>query len=813
MDTDYETVLNTLTGDNIHLVTPLKRAIKEAESIDLIIAFLMESGVKLIIDDLIKAAERGAQINILTGRYLNITQPAALALLKDKLGRQLDLRFYQDSKPFHAKAYFFLSPEKKEMFVGSSNLSRGALTSSIEWNYRLENKNREEDLDVFHKTFKDLFNDQSEIITRKVLQQYSKGWIKSKVSSVKVEEDSKKKTEDVVKKEIFTPRKSQIEILYYLNETRLEGYNKGLVVAATGIGKTYLAAFDCKRFKAKRILFIAHRDEILNQAQEAFSNVMPNGTKIGFFKGQCKKKDAGIMLATVQTLGRDKYLSDEYFTQNSFDYIIIDEFHHAASKSYRKILSYFEPKFLLGLTATPDRLDNQDIYDLCDYNVVYEISLVEAINKGELVPFRYYGIYDHSVDYELINHNSGKYNTKDLTKFLNIHKRAQLVLRHYEKYRSKRAMGFCASKEHASYMAEYFCQNGIKAVAVHSGVMGTHGMKRKEAINQIKKGTIQVIFSVDMFNEGVDIPELDMVLFLRPTESPIIFLQQLGRGLRKHPDKEYLTVLDFIGNYKKANLIPFLLSGKSMGELNKGQSTAIKDFQYPVDCYVDFDLETIDIFKALASKKRKVTALIDEEFDRIHSLLGHVPSRDEAFYHFNGELYREMKKNKKYNIFKDYLNYLKSKDLLMDKEELLLESPLYGFVNFIENTNMSKSYKMPLLLAFYNDGNIKYELSDEDIYISFKTFYSKPSNNVDLKGQNSTKGYETWGLDKYVSLAKDQPVKALLKTSSQFFYENDKRNICLNVPEPQKSQKEIFAYHVNDAISYRTQEYYKHRSR
>ena len=350
-----------------------------------------------------------------------------------------------------------------------------------------------------------------------------------------------------------------------MKETRAEGAKKALVQAATGVGKTYLAAFDSKNYE--RVLFVAHKEEILKQAADSFYNVR-NSEDYGFFNGNTKCTDKSVIFASVATLGKTEYLNETYFSSDYFDYIVIDEFHHVVSEQYRRIVSYFTPKFLLGLTATPERMDGRNIYELCDYNVPYEISLKEAINKGMLVPFHYYGIFDET-DYSKLRIIRGRYDEKDLNKvYIGNARRYDLIYKYYCKYSSKRALGFCCSRAHAEEMAKQFSQRGIPSVAVYSNADSEFSMERGEAIEKLKAGEIKVIFSVDMFNEGVDVPSVDMVLFLRPTESPIVFLQQLGRGLRKSKGKEYLNVLDFIGNYEKAGRTRFLLTGKNLSEKN-----------------------------------------------------------------------------------------------------------------------------------------------------------------------------------------------------------------------------------------------------
>ena len=498
---NYNTITtsNSITGDKDHIYPKLKQSFKTATTIDIIVSFLMESGVKLLLQDLKEALNRGVKIRILTGNYLKITQPQALYLLKSELKDKVDLRFYNNpNKSFHPKAYMFHNPIDSEIYIGSSNISRGALTSSIEWNYRFLKSTAPNDFKVFYDTFEDLFNNHSLIITDEVLKDYSKQWTRPNIYKDIEKEESKE--DNVIN--IFEPRGAQIEALYSLEKSREEGFDKGLVVAATGIGKTYLSAFDSAKYN--KILFVAHREEIIKQAAQSFKNVR-NSDDIGFFYSNQKDTKNSFIFALVQTLGKEQYLNEEYFSKDYFDYIIVDEFHHAVSSNYKKIIDYFTPKFLLGLTATPERLDSKDVFALCDYNMVYEVRLKDAISKGWLVPFRYYGIYDETVNYEDIDYKNGKYDDKQLEEALMLNKRGEIILNHYLKYNSKRAMGFCTSRHHAEYMAKVFNENNIPSAAVYSGEKGEYSEDRNIALSKLTSGELKVIFSVDMFNEGCSV--------------------------------------------------------------------------------------------------------------------------------------------------------------------------------------------------------------------------------------------------------------------------------------------------------------------
>ncbi|GAA0719796.1 DEAD/DEAH box helicase family protein [Clostridium malenominatum] len=802
---EAEILSSCITGDGNHLLDKLKISFKRAKSIDIIVAFLMESGVKLIVEDLKEAIKRDVPIRILTGNYLNITQPQALFLLKDALGDKVDLRFYNvANKSFHPKAYIFKYEDGGDIFVGSSNISKSALTDGIEWNYRIHKNGHEVEFKYYKDAFENLFNNYSIVVDDNELDGYSKSWRRPKLFI-----DLEKYEDNEVEDKIInypSPKGAQIEALYKLKKFREEGFDRGLVVAATGIGKTYLAAFDSKNFS--KVLFVAHREEILNQAKESFVCVRPEAST-GFFNGEEKVRDTDILFATVQTLGQKEYLCEEYFKRHHFDYIIIDEFHHAVSKNYTNILEYFTPKFLLGLTATPERMDNRDVFEICDHEVVYEVRLKEAINKGWLVPFRYYGVYDET-DYGKISFKNGKYDDLELEKALMIGKRADLILNHYKKYNSKRALGFCSSRNHANYMAKYFCENGIKACAVMSGDKMEYSMERGEAIDKLKDGEIKVLFSVDMFNEGLDVPSVDMVMFLRPTQSPTVFLQQLGRGLRRHNDKKYVNVLDFIGNYKKANLIPFFISGDIKNIDKKGKGGYIPgEEEYPEDCIVNFDFRLVDLFKKLAEEQRKITDIIIGEFYRVKEEIGERPTRLQMYKYMDDDIYSNIRSKAKINIFNDYLGFLHSINELSEGEKKLINTVAHEFIKKIETTPMTKTYKMPLLLAFYNKGDLKLTVTEDEIYMSFKEFYSKPSNGVDLLRDKSSKDYKTWGKKEYLKIAKN-PRDAFVNSAGEFFKENGD-SYSLRDELKEFINNRIFVEHFKDVIDYRISRFYKER--
>jgi hypothetical protein len=388
-------------------------------------------------------------------------------------------------------------------------------------------------------------------------------------------------------------------------------------------------------------------------------------------------------------------------------------------------------------------------------------------------------------------------------------------------------------------MAQYFSNNNVPSCAVISGNFAgdvdktsenqSYAQKynqsnkrqfildRKVAIEKLKKSEIKVIFSVDIFNEGLDIPDIDMVLFLRPTESPTVFLQQLGRGLRCKLGKKYLNVLDFIGNYKKANLIPLLLSGDFINtnandkenSQNKGPSI-LNEESYPDGCIINFDFKLIDMFKRMDDEQKDLLEKIKDEYYRIKDDLGQKPLRLQMYTYMDESLYVAMASKSKLNIFKDYISFLRSIGELSDDELLIVDSFAHAFLKEIENTAMTKTYKMPLLLAFYNHGEINLTINDNDIHQSFKDFYSHSSNSFDLKRDNSTRGYKDWGKNEYLKLARNNPIKFMLRSSSDYFYE-DGDSLSLNAKLKDYIHNPAFIEHFKDIIDFRTRKFYRER--
>lgn len=379
---------------------------------------------------------------------------------------------------------------------------------------------------------------------------------------------------------------------------------------ATGLGKTLLAAFDSNRPDFRRVLFIAHREEILRQSRDAFRQVRPDG-RFGFFLGADKDPEADVVFASIQTLHRHL----NRFESDRFDYVVVDEFHHAAAPTYRRAIESFRPKFLLGLTATPDRLDGADLLALCGNNLVFKCDLIEGIRQEHLSPFHYRGIKDVA-DYAPIPWRNGRFDPEKLAKAIETAQRAEQALAEWRERADGPTLAFCTTIAHAEFMAEFFNQQGVRSVAVHSG---PHSAPRQGAVEDLRSGAIQVLFAVDVFNEGVDVPEIGTVLMLRPTDSPVIFLQQLGRGLRLSKGKAALQVIDFVGNHHSFLMKPRVLlkMGSSPGRLTDRavvDAAETGEFELPSGCSAEFQLEAVELLRQMLVQRsdRRGRAARDE---------------------------------------------------------------------------------------------------------------------------------------------------------------------------------------------------------
>jgi len=605
----------------------LLAAIRQANEIDLAVAFVKSSGLALLFGALSDAILiRGARLRILTSDYLDVTDPAALRRLLLLAERGAEVRLFETGDhSFHLKAYICVRSDWGQAlwgsaFIGSSNISRMALTDGLEWNYRVDHP---EDLaDPAASHFREIRDEFQILFDHDKARTLDHAWIDAYEIRRRVQRLPLAHAWDEPEEPRPQPSPVQAEALVALEATRLAGYTRGLVVMATGLGKTYLAAFDSERLQARRVLFVAHREEILLQAEASFQRVRPSA-RIGWYGGGRKDfEGVDLVFASIQTLGRAEHLA--LFEPGHFDYVVVDEFHHAAAPIYRRLLQHFRPRFLLGLTATPERTDQSDILSLCDDNLVYSRRLFDGVELGLLCPFVYYGIYDETVDYREIPWRNGRFDPTALSHQLATLGRARHALRHWRDKAQDRTLAFCVSTAHADFMAERFRQAGVRAAAVYAG----SSLDRGAALEALGRGELQVLFSVDLFNEGVDLPAVDTVMMLRPTESKILFLQQLGRGLRRHPGKRHLVVLDFIANHKGFLNKPQALfdCGSRYQDLAAfGRQVRDGQLRLPPGCFANYDLAIIDFLTRLSGKG------LETDYQALKESAGRRPTLTEVF--------------------------------------------------------------------------------------------------------------------------------------------------------------------------------------
>ncbi len=535
------------TGGNsgTTLESELRKEILSSDKIDLLVSFIKWKGIRILERELREFTERGGKLRVITTTYIGATDAKAVEFLASLENTEVKVSYNTGNERLHAKAYLFQRNTGFHTgYIGSSNFSRSALTDGLEWNLKITTKEVSHIIDKFKKTFEAYWqNSEFELYDQNI----------HSVKLVEALKQGKFSKEYTFTTSFFDikPFHYQNEILEKLDVERSIHYRyKNLLVAATGTGKTVISAFDYKNFrsnnKSSRLLFVAHRKEILQQAQATFRGVLKDNNFGDLWVDGLEPTSNEYVFASVQTL--NNRLKEIKLSQEYYDFIIIDEVHHISASTYRPIINYFKPKVLLGLTATPERIDNENILeDFCN-RIAAEIRLPEALNKKLLSPFQYFGITD-SIDLTAVKWEKGKYVASELTSLYTKNDvRVGEIISSLNKYTNDindvRAIGFCVTIEHATFMAEKFNLAGLKAECLTA----KNSNERDRIREQFRKKEFNYLFVVDIFNEGVDIPEIDTVLFLRPTESLTVFLQQLGRGLRLAEGKDCLTVLDFVGN-------------------------------------------------------------------------------------------------------------------------------------------------------------------------------------------------------------------------------------------------------------------------
>ena len=694
-----------LSNINTSFLNKIKDNLKKCDAFSFSVSFIKKAGLVLLQREIEEALERGVKGRIITSTYQNFTDIGSLEQFYawqkeyDNFECHLDYECFGDNG-FHTKGYLFEYDDSIEFIVGSSNITRFALLKNFEWNVSLVSKDNLNSYSDALIEFELIWDKTLELDT-KLIEKYRlqldyaiEKWDMDYVNAM----DAK-----------INPNSMQRKALRELRRYRDTGVKKALIISATGSGKTYLAAFDARNFGAKRLLYIVHRESILKDAKESFIKIFGAERTYGFYTGNENSLEADFIFATSNMLGRHL----DSFKKDEFDYIIYDEVHHVVAETGKKIFEYFEPEFILGLTATPERMDNQDIFTLFDQNVPFELRLRDAINNDLVVPFHYYGIRDQLVDYS----------SKDkmtIAKNIAEQNNIEFIKSQIEKYRKPgeklKCIAFCTNIQSCRLMAEELYEEGYHTISL-TGINDT-GVRIKAFKDlQDDNNLLEIICTVDILNEGVDIPQVNMVLFLRPTESQTVFIQQLGRGLRKYPGKDYVTVLDFIGNnYDRAVQIAMALG--TLGKTTYMEKAYLKEM-------IRTNFESLDI----PNVKIEIDDLSKEE---IINFIDKTNFNSRVFLEKDYRNFKSYINNSSYPTHMDFLNSDVSPDLIRIIKSTFSGSKNKSYYNFLKKIDEDT---IPMFddkqIVFINNMEDLLPLARLDEYLIIEQAIKE--NTIDLK--------------------------------------------------------------------------------
>lgn len=601
-------------NSGFNLLVELLQELQTCKRFYFAIAFITQSGLICLKECLKLLQEKNITGDILTTDYLYFNQPKALQELQQY--PNLNIRIYTKEN-FHIKGYIFEQNDYYTLIVGSNNLTQTALKSNKEWSLKINSLANGALINNTLSQFQQMWQEAMPL-TDIWLKQYA-----DKYHSLQKLKRQFATAQENISTNDITPNKMQQEALKALEKLQQDNKHKALLISATGTGKTYLSAFAVKKANPKRLLFLAHREQILKQACKTFTQIIPD-IQYGILSANHKDFHKPYLFATINMLSKEENLTQ--FTPTHFDYIIIDETHRAGASSYLKILNYFQPQFLLGMTATPERTDGFDIYQLFDHNIAYEIRLNQAMQENLLCPFHYFGITDITVDNQEINDNSTFNDLTTDARVTHIINQSQ-----YYGFSGERLRGliFCSQIEEAQILSQKFNERGFNTISLsgkdsqETRTNAIHKLEQKE-----RSTGLDYIFTVDIMNEGIDIPAINQIIMLRPTKSAIIFVQQLGRGLRKYPQKDYVVILDFIGNYQNNFMIPIALSSDTSYNKDNIRHYVAEGNRFIFGAStIHFDkIARQKIYQAIDSAKLSDTALLKNEYLQLKQKLGKIPS-------------------------------------------------------------------------------------------------------------------------------------------------------------------------------------------
>ncbi len=737
-----------------------------AREIAIVAAFVQESGLARIRSALLGALGRGARVRLVTGDYLEITQASALEALLDwqqastaddegMAGGRFEARIIEvaalpgRTRSFHPKSWRFESDRFGVAFVGSSNLSRSALDTGVEWNLRVD---RDGDLRAYRRIC------EAFEATWKSARPLDAEWVHAYAQRARSVAHALPpgEAEAEVLEAAPSPHEVQTEALARLRTSRENGRRRALVVLATGLGKTWLAAFDYRQLRDEmgarpRLLFLAHRHELLRQAAGTYRRLLRGvdpGARVGWFTGDASDLSADLLFASVTKLARREHV--EKLRAERFDYVVVDEVHHAAADSYRRILDVIDPRFLLGLTATPDRADAADILGLFDDFIAYRADVARGIALGRLTPFRYFGVKD-DIDYEHIPWKNRRFDPEALASAAQTDARMETLWRAWQTHPGCRSLVFCCSIAHADFVRAWLRARGVRIAAVYSSGGSDD---RDTALALLERGELDAVCAVDVFNEGIDVPSIDRVAMLRPTESSVVFLQQLGRGLRASEGKDAVTVLDFVGNHRV-----FLERVRALLELAGGTGAlALREFlrspdaeELPSGCSVDLELEA----KELLSRLFRISGAdeVERAYRELRLERGERPAA--------GELQRMgYSPNRLRERHGGWLGFVQGEGDL-DQEQARVVDAAGGFLREIEITEMTRCFKMVTLAALVEGDALASGMSLRDVALRSHTLLRRsPELFADVAEEERIEEIDAGREKKWLAYWRRNPVEA-----------------------------------------------------
>ena len=610
------------------ILTSIENELLNCSSFSISVAFITKSGITPLLQTFKDLEKKKIPGRILTTDYLTFTEPEALQTLASLNNISLKIYSTNAGNGFHSKGYIFKTDNLLRIIIGSANMTQSALTVNQEWNTKFVSTEQGEFAQKVQNEFDYLWNSKQVVLFDDFIQDYS-----IRYHTTKKQREIARKAEIIdFHSYCLEPNSMQVGFIQNLKQLVEKGAKKGLLISATGTGKTYASAFGIRDVllgenNEKRVLFLVHREQIAKQAMDTFKKVFGTRVQYGLLSGNSKDYDSQFLFSTMQMMAKKEVM--EKYDKNAFSYIVLDEAHRTGAMSYQKIMDYFNPEFWLGMTASPERTDDFDVFQLFNHNIAYEIRLQQAMEEDLLCPFHYFGITELEVDGEVFDDDTGLRNFQ----YLVCDERVDYILEQaaYYGYSGDRVKGliFCSRNKEAEDLSQKFNERGLRTVPLSGD---TPQRVREEMMDRLtsdnREDYLDYIITVDIFNEGVDLPEVNQVIMLRPTESPIVFVQQLGRGLRKADGKEYVVILDFIGNYKNNFMIPIALSGDRTYNKDNVRRYVMEGTRViPGSSTIHFDeISRKRIFAAIDSANFSDLRLIKENYKNLKYKLGRIPN-------------------------------------------------------------------------------------------------------------------------------------------------------------------------------------------